>query len=275
MPKADRRVVGLEAGESEVARVRWNAAGRGRRHLVLTDRRLLLSATRWRWSRPPGELLRGYDLDDIVRIDPGANTPKRVVHLALTTVDGTTEGMAVTAAGPQGLALYDLLSKLRRLRPQIVGPVFERPGTGWKAVSAVAGVVCLVVGALIGHGAMSVWDQAHEPTVVAMVDSQRCFDSQSDTGTARLCDVSVHYAVAGHLVRSTMGSINQSDIYQLAAKPSSDAIVVNYQPDHVNLIVPASETTDRLALFFGAAAVFLLVVAVLCVRPLWRYRIRG
>lgn len=266
----------LEADESVLARVTLGAQQeevRARRHLYLTNHRLLLWKINGVWRKRTGQIARQFALNDIVRIEPHPGTRKHTVHLKVTSTDGTTDSFTVMIGGPQGISLYNLLLKLRKLRPDINESPMQRPHARWRWVYAAAGVVCVAMGGLIGHGAGIVWNEAHEPNAIAIVDSQSCWDDQSDQGDEELCNVKVHYKVAGREVQSTMGAIAQADIYQLSSTKGVDAIQVAYPPSHVNLIVPSRENTDRLALLFGGMAALFLGLAYLCVRPIWRYRI--
>jgi len=139
---------------------------------------------------------------------------------------------------------------------------------GPKWLLAFFGMGCLVVGVLIGHGAQIVWNDAHEPKTLATIESQKCYDDQSADGDEELCNVAVRYAVDGQEHRSTMGAIDAGDIH-------SKTIAVAYPRSHPNLIVPARENTDRLAIVFGGVAVLFLGFAFACFVQLRRQRSRA
>ena len=258
----------LQSGETEIAR---SFLGKDSKQLaVLTDRRLLLLQ---RHGRRNLHLVRAIVLDQMVGVDHGRLNERGhgatgfpvVVRLA----DGAPDGdqvVAVTAFGPAETSLRNLVLRLERMRPRIAASPLPRPRDAWRWLAAGAGVVCLVIGVLIGHGADIVWTQLHEPTTVASVDWQHCYQYQSDSGDQELCDVDVHFHAEGHRYRRTLRAIDAGDM-------GSGTLLVAYQPSSPNLIVPARENSDAMALGFGAASVLFVVFAYRCFRPLWRYRI--
>lgn len=257
----------LEAGEVEIAR---SSVSNGSQRVVLTDRRLLL-------FRKVGRKQGGHDvvricaLDDIEAVTPvPANERgqgKKGLSVAVDLRDETplTAPLRLTAIGPAETSLYNLVARLKRLRPNTNTAPLPRPRSSWRWLFAGAGIACVVIGLLIGHGAQIVWDEAHEATTLAMVDSHNCYDSQSDSGDEELCNVAVHYEVGTRTYHTTMGAINARDIFR-------STIVVAYPASNPILIVPARENTDRLAALFGAAAIAFLAMSFACFRPLWRYR---
>ena len=268
MTRLRRLIAGqLETGESKIAHS--SLSKQNKQYVVLTDRRLVLLH---KSSRRSVDVIWACALQEIAGLDHGSlnkrghGTGGFSVEVKMRNIESEAGCVTLNAFGPAETSLYNLVWRLKRLRPGIRMSSMPRPRTAWRWVFVGAGVACLVVGILIGHGARIVWNEAHEPKTLALVDSQNCYVSQSDSGDQELCNVAVHFSVNGHHYRRTMGAIDAGDIY-------SGTILVAYQSSSPILIVPARENNDRLALLFGGFAACMLAFSYLCFRPLWRYRI--
>jgi len=131
---------------------------------------------------------------------------------------------------------------------------------------------CVLMLLFIGFGlyladvGFVIWSDAHHPQAIATVEHKRCWVSEGDDGSTRLCDLRVAYTADGHATRSTMKAVTASYLY---GPPASQLLAVTYDPSAPTDAAAADDASTGLAYGMWAAAIAFIGLSARLIRKSW------